>query len=242
MSVTNDNIMTFDTPPSLAVPEEEGFGVIWDMDGTMVDTAELHFQAWKETAAELGRPFTRADFQATFGLRNPEIIPLLFGDRFSLAEINAFGDLKEERYRAAARSGVVLLPGVGELLAALHAEGFMQGIGSSAPRANLELILEMTGTRRYFQTLVGMEDVQRGKPDPQVFLVASQRLCRSPAKCLVFEDAVAGVQAAKAAGMKCIAVRFAGHHGEESLWEAGADMVFETLSELTTTTVGNLWR
>lgn len=241
MTVRNDNAINRDTPPSLARQEGEGFGVIWDMDGTMVDTAELHFQAWKETAAELGRPFTREDFQATFGRRNPDILHILFGERFSEAEIAALGNRKEEKYRAAARHGVELLPGVGELLAALHASGFRQAIGSSAPRANLELILNLTGTQQFFHAIVGMEDVQRGKPDPQVFLVAAERVQIAPQKCLVLEDAVAGVQAAKAGGMKCIAVRFVGHHGETSLREAGAERVVETLREVTANLVRNLW-
>jgi beta-phosphoglucomutase len=241
MTVTDEIQATRHTPPSLVTQEGEGFGVIWDMDGTMVDTAELHFQAWRETAAELGRPFTREDFQATFGRRNPDILHILFGQRFTAAEFAAVGDLKEEKYRAAARSGVELLPGVRDLLQALHASGFRQAIGSSAPRANLDLILELTGTQRYFQSLVGMEDVQRGKPDPQVFLVAAQRLQLVPENCLILEDALAGIQAAKAGGMKSIAVRFVGHHGEEALREAGAEMVVHTLKEVSVVAVRRLW-
>src|SRR5438128_1822241 len=76
--------------------------VIWDVDGTLVDTAELHFQAWAELCRELGRPFTRADFAATFGRRNPEIFQYLFGDRFGAAEVDELGFRKEEFYRAAA--------------------------------------------------------------------------------------------------------------------------------------------
>src|SRR5260370_27082028 len=118
--------------------------VIWDVDGTLVDTAELHFQAWAELCRELGRPFTRADFAATFGRRNPEIFEYLFGDRFTAAEVDELGFRKEEFYRAAARKGVDLLPGVRDLLAGLRAAGFKQAIGSSAPLANVELLLVIT--------------------------------------------------------------------------------------------------
>src|SRR5262245_55042276 len=104
--------------------------ILWDVDGTMVDTGELHFQAWKAVSEELGRPFTRADFAATFGWRNPEIIPKLFGPKYGPAEIQALGDRKEERYRSAARAGVALLPGVGALMQGFRMAGCKQGIGS----------------------------------------------------------------------------------------------------------------
>src|SRR5262249_13615502 len=158
--------------------------VIWDVDGTLVDTAELHFQAWVELARELNRPFSRADFAATFGRRNPEIIHQLFGHHFTDQEVAELGSRKEEVYKAAARAGVTLLPGARSLLASLHAAGFRQAIGSSAPRGNLDLILSLTDTERFFDAVVSMEDTQRGKPDPQVFQVAAARLGARPQHCL----------------------------------------------------------
>jgi beta-phosphoglucomutase len=215
--------------------------VLWDMDGTLVDTAELHFAAWKETSEELRRPFTRADFAATFGRRNPEICEYLVGRRFSAKEVADIGDVKEERYRGAAvRQGVVLLPGVRSLLDGLHAAGFKQAIGSSAPQANVDLILQLTAIAARFEAVVSMEDTQRGKPDPQVFLVGAQKLAAEPARCVVIEDAVAGVQAARNGGMRCIAVRFVGHHPEDSLRAAGADLVVRTLEEVTVPVVKRL--
>jgi beta-phosphoglucomutase len=107
---------------------------IWDMDGTLVDTAELHFQAWETVCAELGRPFTRADFAATFGQRNPEIFEYLFGNRFDEAKIAALGDHKEELYRAAAKQrGITPLPGVSALVAGLRQAGFRQAISTGQP-------------------------------------------------------------------------------------------------------------
>ena len=208
------------------------YAAIWDMDGTLVDTAELHFQAWVEVCRENGRDFTRADFAATFGRRNPEILSYLFGDRLSAEQVVELGDRKEELYRAAARSGVALLPGAGELMADLHQRGVAQAIGSSAPRANLELILELTGIGPYLGAVVGMEDTTRGKPDPQVFQVAAQRLGVPAERCVVFEDAVAGVQAARAGGMHCVAVTFVAHHPAEKLLAAGADRLVASLAEL----------
>ena len=218
----------------------EAGAVIWDVDGTLVDTAELHFRAWEELCRELGRPFSRADFAATFGRRNPEIFRHLFGERFSEKEMDELGFRKEELYRAAARGGVELLPGVRPLLEGLHAAGFLQAIGSSAPRAHVELILEITGSARFFTAISSAEDTQRGKPDPQVFLVAAQKLGVEPRRCVVMEDAVAGVEAAKAGGMKCVAVRFVGHHPEDKLRAAGADLVAPTLEQVTARTVRDL--
>src|SRR5438309_862381 len=115
------------------------FAVIWDVDGTLVDTAELHFQAWQTLARELHKPFTRADFNATFGLRNPDIIPQLFGTRYTDHEVAELGARKEAFYQAAARQdGVSLLPGARSLLEGLRAAGVKQAIGSSAPRTNVD--------------------------------------------------------------------------------------------------------
>lgn len=207
--------------------------VIWDVDGTLVDTAELHFAAWLRTANEMGRPFTRDDFAATFGRRNPEIIRFLFRQDFTDAQVLDIGERKETYYRSAAESGVSLLPGVRELLDGLHARGVRQAVGSSAPRGNLDLILRLTDSRRYFGAVVGMEDTQRGKPDPQVFLVAAQKLGVPPTRCVVLEDAVAGVEAARAGGMRCLAVTFVGHHPEARLKAAGADRVVKCFTETT---------
>jgi beta-phosphoglucomutase len=217
------------------------FAVIWDMDGTLVDTAELHFAAWEAVARELNQPFTRADFAATFGKRNPEILRQLYVNRFSDKEIADLGERKEVYYRAAARrQGVEPLPGVRRLMKELHEAGFRQAVGSSAPRANLDLVLQLTKLVTFFDALVSMEDTERGKPDPQVFLVAADRLAVSPNGCLVVEDAVAGVQAAKAGRMKCIAVDFVGHHGDAALRAAGADLVVKTLEDVSVETVSKL--
>lgn len=205
--------------------------VIWDVDGTLVDTAELHYQAWCVLAREIARPFTRADFTGTFGWRNPEIIPKLW-DIHDEAQIAELGDRKELYYRAEAKKGVPLLPGVRTLIDALAAHGFRQAIGSSAPRNNLDLILEMTNVAHRVETIVSMEDTRRGKPDPEVFLLAAQRLGVAPARCVVIEDAPVGVQAAKAGGMRAIAVTCVGHHPKETLETAGADLVVPTLEQV----------
>jgi beta-phosphoglucomutase len=213
--------------------------VLWDMDGTLVDTAELHFQAWVKLAAELNKPFSRADFAATFGWRNAEIIPMVFG-ACSEQQVQDLGDRKELHYRQQARHGVSLLPGVGRLLENLHAEGFRQAIGSSAPRENLKLILELTATDRFFAGVIAMEDTTRGKPDPEVFLRAAALAGAAPARSVVMEDAPAGIRAARAGGMRAVAVTFVGHHDPETLREAGADLVVGSLEEVSVETIRRL--
>lgn len=213
---------------------------LWDVDGTLVDTAELHFQAWVDLCRELGRSFTRAEFTATFGRRNPEIIRELFGWGYSDTQLTKLGERKENLYRAEVQKGVALLPGVKNLLEGLHLGGFKQAIGSSAPRHNVDLILRLTNTAPFMGAVVSMEDTQRGKPDPEVFLVAADRV-RVPTKCcLVLEDSPAGIQAAKAAGMKCIAVNFVGHHGKQVLLDAGADLVVQDLQSVSAEIVRQL--
>lgn len=223
------------------MPDANGYAALWDVDGTLVDTAEMHFAAWAATARERGRPFDRDDFTRTFGRRNPEIIHTLFGDALTDREAFDLADRKELLYREAAGKGVELLPGVRKLLVELDAAGFRQAVGSSAPRANLELILRLTGVERFFPAVIAAEDTKRGKPDPQVFLLAGQRLGVAPGRCVVLEDAVAGVQAARAGGMKCIAVRFVGHHSEDALRAAGANLVVTTLEEVTAEAVRRLF-
>jgi beta-phosphoglucomutase len=208
------------------------WAVIWDVDGTLVDTAELHFQAWCALAQEIDKPFTRADFAGTFGWRNPEIIPKLFGAHYTPDEVDALGKRKEDLYRQQAKKGVDLLPGARALVEGLSRQGVRQAIGSSAPRENVELILDLTGLRKHIAAAVAMEDTRLGKPNPEVFLLAARRLGVAPARCVVFEDAPVGVQAAKAGGMKAIGVTFVGHHPAEKLALAGADRIVVSLEQV----------
>lgn len=215
--------------------------VLWDVDGTLVDTAEQHFLAWARLSEELGHPFSRADFAKTFGWRNPEIVRELYDPTADDAKCLDLGERKENLYREMVRTtGATLLPGVPELLAAFAAAGWPQAVGSSAPRGNLELLFAATGIAKYFGAIVGGEDVSRGKPDPEVFLKGAAGLGVEPARCVVFEDAIAGVQAARRGGMKCVAVTFVGHHPVEKLRAAGADRVVASLADVTVETVREL--
>jgi beta-phosphoglucomutase len=134
--------------------------------------------------------------------------------------------VKETRYRTLVRElGIELLPGVRGWLERLQAAGWRQAVASSAPRANVETLIEILGIGAFFGALVAAEDVQRGKPDPQVFLTAAERLAVPPARCVVLEDAPAGIEAAHRAGMRAIGIR-SSHPGLQ------ANITVDTLDEL----------
>ncbi len=198
--------------------------VIWDMDGVIADTASSHFQAWREAFGDEGIDFTTQDFKHTFGMRNDDIIREVLGRDTPNHKIELIAQRKEVDFRRVGRE-VKLLPGVAELLSSLRKERFKQALASSAPLENLHLLIEVLGIKGFFDCIVSDEDVTRGKPDPEVFLVASRRLGVIPSDCIVIEDAVAGVRAAKAAGMRCIAV--ATTHPADRLGEA--DLVVDSL-------------
>ena len=180
--------------------------VIWDMDGVIADTAACHLQAWQRLWAEQGIAFSEEQFRRTFGQRTAEIIRGLLGPDVPDEEVCALGERKEAYCRELLRQQLRALPGVRELLAALEQAGFRQALASSAPLKNVALILEALDIGRYFSAVVSEADVTLGKPDPQIFLLAAARMGVAPRRCLVIEDAVAGVQAATASGMRCLAV------------------------------------
>jgi beta-phosphoglucomutase len=181
--------------------------VLWDMDGTLVDSEEFHWLSWRDTMAAEGIPITHDQFVITFGQRNDSILPRWLGADAMADRIQRVGDAKEELYRRLVReSGLAPLPGAAEWVRRLQRENWRQAVASSAPRANLDVVLEVIGLRGCFQAVVSAEDVTAGKPDPQVFLTAAARLGASPSQCVVVEDAAAGVEAARRAGMRSIGV------------------------------------
>ena len=182
--------------------------IIWDMDGVLIDSGDYHYRAWREIlAAQKQAPLTLDNFRKTFGLRNSEMLRDVLGYDLSEEAAEQLASIKEERYRALLReSGIPLLPGVLTWLQQLHRAGWRHAVASSAPRANLDAILEAVDIRQYFDALVTAEDVSRGKPDPEVYLTAARKLGVPPQRCIVIEDAPAGVEGAHRAGMLCIGV------------------------------------
>lgn len=202
--------------------------VLWDLDGVIVDTAPLHLWSWQEAFGEIGVPFTESDFKRSFGQRTIEIIRQVLGPDVEPRQLEALTERKEALFRVAAASGVKMLPGAKYLLTALYVSGWAQAIASSAPPENVDLLVDALSIRDFLGMVVTAKDVSVGKPAPDVFLVAAARLGVDPAHCIVVEDAVAGVQAAKAAGMRCVAVT--NTHSADHLGQA--DLVVDSLGQL----------
>jgi HAD superfamily hydrolase (TIGR01509 family) len=175
------------------------------MDGVLVDTGALHYEAWRGVLAEHGIEYTRESHCKTFGMNNQGILSYLLGEQLTPDLLSEISDRKEARFRAAVRGHANALPGVRMWLERLQRAGFRQGIASSAPMANIDVLIDELGLRDSFDAIVSGVDMP-GKPEPVLFLAVAERLGVSPEFCVVVEDAVAGVEAARRAGMQCIAV------------------------------------
>ena len=208
--------------------------VLWDMDGTLIDSEELHWISWRETMAKEGIAITHEQFLASFGQRNDSIIPRWLGAAATPERIERIANAKEERYRDLVRkNGISPLPGVASWVHRLHEQGWLQAVASSAPRANIEVVLEALAATHSFQAVVSAEDVHKGKPDPEVYLAAASRVGVPPQKCIVVEDAVAGIEGARRAGMRSIGVSRDGEHLAADVVVTSLDLLdadaFETL-------------
>jgi len=214
-------------------------GVIFDLDGVLLDSAEYHRRSWYAMAEELGLSLSRAFFWETFGQTNTTILRKLLGRELEPAENRAKSERKEALFRAEAQGKLAYFPGVEEALHALKAAGFRLALGTSAPRSNVDFYYRELGLARFFPAFACMEDIRHGKPDPAVFLVAAQRLGLPPARCVVVEDALPGIEAAKAGGMKCVAVATT-HTAETLRQRALADLILPATAELTPSMVRQL--
>lgn len=180
---------------------------IFDMDGTLADSMPFHEQAWNALMPELGVKVDRDEFfRWSAGLTNREIFPRLLGRALADDELKALSERKEALYRQLYAPHCAPLRGTVEFLRETERAGIQRAVGTAAPPENVTLVLDGLDLRRYFQTVVGGADIRHGKPDPDVFLIAAARLGVQPSDCLVFEDAPAGVEAARRAGMQCVVV------------------------------------
>lgn len=195
-----------EVPGTLAYNGRMTFGVIFDMDGVLVDSTEAHYQAWKRVGEAAGHPYSRDAFLRTFGMHNNQSIPAWFGRPVPEAEIRDLADRKERLYREMARTLVRPVPGVVDLIRALARDGFKLAVGSSGPSENVAMALDLLQVRDAFAALSTGDEVKEGKPHPAIFLNAAHQLGLPPAQCAVIEDAPQGIQAAHAAGMLAIAI------------------------------------
>lgn len=210
-------------------------GVIWDLDGVLADTTEAHFQAWAEALSAWEVPFDRSLFDRVFGMNNEDTLTELLGRAPTQEEITGIAERKEDIFRRRAGELVRPMPGVIRLLDELEQGGWVQGVASSAPRANIDLLVDVFGIRRYFTAILSGDGLPAGKPDPSLFLQTARVLQLPPDRCVVVEDAPAGVEAARRAGMPCIAV--ATTRPREAL---GPGLVFADLQAVTVQTFSDV--
>ena len=209
-------------------------GAIFDWDGVIIDSAVQHERSWEMLAKEEQGPLPPDHFTQGFGKVNAFIIPKILKWTNDPAEILRLDLRKEQLYRELLRKGGSKeLPGVRDLLETLKNAGIPAAVGSSTPRRNLDVTIEILGLEGFFQDLVSANDVTRGKPDPEVFLKAASAIDREPSRCIVFEDSLHGIDAGISGGMKVVGV--ATTHKADKLLNA-----HKVVHELTELTIGDL--
>lgn len=179
---------------------------IFDWDGVVVDSSAAHKASWELLAKQRGLPLPENHFALGFGKKNQTIIPSIYEWSQDPDEIEELGFAKEELYRRILKESGLnpALPGAIDLFKELKAAGFPMAVGTSTPRENVDLVIELIGAEGFFGAIISAEDVSHGKPDPEVFLKGAEALGIDPACCVVFEDAVYGIEAALAGGMKAV--------------------------------------
>lgn len=206
--------------------------VIFDMDGVLVNSNPFHLEKWVEFLNERRIGFQRDDLpKLILGQRNDTAFRHFFGPALSEEESRRLGEALEEKFREAFRPHVKPLPGLTRLVAECHRSGVPMAVASSAMAKNVEFVVDALGFRRYFRCLVSGDEVSRPKPDPEIYVRTAEKLGLDPAGCVAFEDSFVGIESAKRAGMKCVAIAstFA---LEELCGQTHADLVVHGFEEL----------
>ncbi|PIR75107.1 MAG: hypothetical protein CO030_02400 [Candidatus Magasanikbacteria bacterium CG_4_9_14_0_2_um_filter_42_11] len=202
---------------------------IFDIDGTMIDNMPFHKKAWKEFCARKGIHLSDGDFKQNIsGLRNDQICKNLFGDTITEAEIEAYAAEKESVYRELYKPHIHEVAGLTEMLNSIKKRDKKLAIATTAPKENREFVLNALGLEEYFEVILGEEDVQKGKPDPEIYLKTAELLGVAPDSCIVFEDSPVGVASAKNAGMTVVGITTT--HSEDELEKA--DIIVQNFTEL----------
>jgi HAD superfamily hydrolase (TIGR01509 family) len=196
-------------------------GVVFDMDGVLIDSGAHHRDAWRLLLQELGLTPVPDFWRLTIGRPAEEAVALLLGRPVGAAEAAALARRKRAHYTRLAARGMLPIPGAPAFVAALARQGVPRAVATSATRHDVEDLLADLGVRRHFDVIVTAEDVRRGKPDPEVYVRAARGLGLPPGGCVVFEDSLVGVRAARTAGMRVIGVTSA--HTDRELEAAGAE-------------------
>lgn len=213
-------------------------GVIFDMDGVLVASGPAHRASWQALARRHGIDLPEEAFLETFGMPSRDIVRRVWGPQVTDAEIKQIDDEKEAFYRSLITGMVPLTVGTREVLGGLAESGFVLVVATSGPPENLELVLHEAQLGHHFAATVHGFDIEHGKPAPDCFLLAAERVGLPPANCVVVEDAPVGIASALAAGMKVIGL--VGTHPDWKLHEAGATHVVDRLGEITSVVIARL--
>ncbi len=182
-------------------------GLIFDWDGVIVDSSDLHRRSWEALSEELSLPLAPDHFKLGFGKRNETIIPEILQWTKDKSLIDQWGKRKECIYRdLGTKGGISLQPGALSFLTHAREEAWPCVVGTSTERSNVELACAQHRLADFFLGIISSEDVTSGKPNPEVFLKCAKLLNLNPCKCVVFEDSPHGIEAAKRAGMKTVAL------------------------------------
>ena len=181
-------------------------GIIFDLDGTMIDNMMVHHQAWQRKLASLGMHLTIEEVMDQIHGINEEIVMRLFGDQYTPEERAQISWDKEYEYRQIFKDQLQLLPGLPEFLQRLKQTDIPLAIGTAAPPENVDFVLDNLNIRPLFQSVINSKDVSLGKPNPEVFLKSAQNIGIPIEDCLVFEDSVVGAETALNAGCPVVVV------------------------------------
>jgi len=201
--------------------------ILWDMDGVLADTADVHYKTWNKFLTEQGKPLSYQEFTQYFGMKNQDFLPMILGYTPSQEWLDQVSEAKEKAFRDFMDGNVHIFPGVIELLEQFKKWGFKQAVASSAPIENIDAVIDHLNLRSYFDAFVSPIGIA-SKPEPDIFLRAAETLHATPDQCLVIEDSIHGITAARRAHMKVLAV--ATSYPPEKL--RTADKVVNRLSDL----------
>lgn len=215
------------------------WAALFDMDGVLIDNANFHINAWLQFAQQHNRPLTKDQYLENINGRvSADAMAYVFQRPISPGELIVLTEEKEAIYRELYRPHLQPAPGLLDFLTALKAQHVKLAVGTSAPESNVVFTLDGLPLRPYFDAIVDASMVHKGKPDPEIYLTAANRVGVEPARCVVFEDAFAGIEAGLRAGMKVIAL--ATTHTRDELVDTGASLIVDDFTQLTVEAVQTL--
>jgi len=203
--------------------------VIFDLDGTLLDNNQIHFNAWKKYLKDNGMEISDEDFKKNIsGRTNQDAVAHIYKKDMSEEEASKYYLEKEEIYRKMYEKDIAPIAGLRDFLEDLNNHNITMAIATSGIQLNIDFMFEYVPIKKYFKKIINAADITKGKPDPEIFTKTAEKLHIPAENCIVFEDSMAGVKAGKAAGMKVVALTTS--HTPEELNEA--DMVIKDYTEI----------